>query len=254
MTHEDLLLENVLEEHEDIVFIRPHAQFPVFRDGTNWDWASTPDAASLMPEMNRFIELIGRTCYKSEDRITDTSAGRFLKMLVSSGHESVIEHLTLTVKFVGSRAMSHQLVRHRLAAFSQESQRYVNYGKGEKMFAVMPPGIFRAGGKVKEDFVRGINDACKQYIELLSGGVKPEDARSLLPNAVKTEIVMSTNLRQWRHVVEERGLNSRAQWEIRTICLQVLEAFNGILPEVFGDLWVMRNNKIDVLTADTKYD
>jgi len=122
------------------------------------------------------------------------------------------------------------------------------------MFAVMPPGIFRAGGKVKEDFVRGINDACKQYIELLSGGVKPEDARSLLPNAVKTEIVMSTNLRQWRHVVEERALNSRAQWEIRTICLQVLEAFNGILPEIFGDLWEELNVKKDVLMDDTKYD
>ncbi len=254
MTYEDMLLKNVLEERENIVFIRPHAQFPVFRVGVGWDWATAQDAVSLMTDMNRFIELIGRTCYKSEARITGTSAERFIKMLVSSGHESVIEHLTLTVKFVGSRAMSHQLVRHRLAAFSQESQRYVNYGKGEKLYAVMPPEIFRAGGKIKEDFINGLNDSFNKYNELLRGGVKPEDARSLLPNAVKTEVVMSTNLRQWRHVVEERGLNSRAQWEIRTICLQVLEAFNGLLPDIFGDLLEVMNINIDALIDDTKYD
>jgi len=254
MNYEGILMKNVMEERESVVFIRPHAQFPVVREGVGWEWAAAPDAASLMPEMNRFIELIGRTCYKSEDRITGKSAGRFLKMLVSSGHESVIEHLTLTVKFVGSRAMSHQLVRHRLAAFSQESQRYVNYGKGEKLFAVMPPGIFRTGGKVKEDFIEGINDSFSRYNELLRGGVKPEDARSLLPNAVKTEVVMTTNLRQWRHVVEERGLNPRAQWEIRVICLQVLEAFNDLLPDIFEDLFEKRNINLDGLIGDTVYD
>jgi thymidylate synthase (FAD) len=255
VTSEDILMQYKLDEYEGVIFIKPHAQFPVFGSGggtPGWDWAAAPLENSYLPELNRYMELIGRVCYKSEDRITDVSASRFLKMLMESGHESVIEHIALSVKYVGSRAMSHQMVRHRLAAFSQESQRYCNYGKENKLFAVLPTSV-RAAEDRKREFMRGVAATYKQYLEMLKMGVKPEDARYLLPNAVKTELVATLNLRQWRHVIRERGLNPRAQWEIRMITLRILDAFYAMMPEVFGDLWEEKDRRVDKLFKDLEY-
>lgn len=210
------------------------------------------------------LERAGRTCYKSEDRITEESAKRFVKMLRDSGHESVLEHASATVKIICSRSCSHQLVRHRIASFSQESQRYVNYNK--KGFQVIcpskigiPAGEYYFNGFCPIDKVRFYTDASLQtkeiplvglqgiwlknrienyweYLFWLDRGIPPEDARECLPNATKTEVVTTMNLRMWRHVFQERALNPKAQWQIREIMLGILKEFQTRIPVVFDDL------------------
>ncbi len=236
-----------------IEVIRPYVLYPYYRDG-KYDWAGGFRAPVGMVQ---FLELYGRTCYKSEDRITRESAASFIPGIIKSGHESVIEHQALTVKFVCSRAASHQLVRHRIAAYSQESQRYCNYGKSEALQIIAPEsfdvpcGIYRIqNGELQDcdagvyhsyhgpyaEFLYGAILAYQQYGILLRKGAKPEDARFLLPNACKTEVVATFDLRQWRHVFRHRALNPKAQWEIRAMMLDVLSKFKKELPEIFGDL------------------
>ncbi|MBD3264442.1 MAG: FAD-dependent thymidylate synthase [Candidatus Omnitrophica bacterium] len=207
------------------------------------------------------VEQAGRTCYKSEDKITEGSAGDFVRRIIKSGHESVIEHCVITAKIFCSRACSHQLVRHRIAAYSQESQRYCDYGKlglqvvcppnigpishgtyelmsqpGEEPFWMGHDGIKRVKGSASYRFLTSINNSYRDYLILREEGVRPEDARFLLPNATKTEVVTTFNLRQWRHVFRHRALNKRAQWEIRKTMKSLLKKFTMLMPEVFGDL------------------
>lgn len=212
----------------------------------------------------KFLELAGRVCYKSEDRITDASASKFVAMICKNHHESVLEHVSATVRFVGSRSMSHQLVRHRIASYSQESQRYVNYGK-KGYQVVCPPTIglspgpyyyavegILAGSFYMDEELRTpvpgwaftdlshlwLLSRASEYVEYqqyIKAGIPPEDARECLPNASKTEVVATYNLRQWRHIFEERALNKHAQWQIRGLMKQVLSSFGKALPAVFGD-------------------
>ncbi len=211
------------------------------------------------------LELCGRTCYKSEDKITNDSAGAFVRRIIKSGHESVIEHASMTVRFIGSRDFSHQLVRHRLDSFSMESQRYCNYGKKCFQFIAppeleIPVGEYHLFGSldhhgsdtflytnetratrspVKHVQTRWLHQRfrdCEEYLALLDTGIRPEDARSVLPNAMKTEVVMTANCRQWRHVFRERALNKHAQWQIRGLMLGVLKEFVTLMPDIFGDL------------------
>lgn len=197
------------------------------------------------------LELCGRTCYKSEDKITNDSAGAFVRRVIKSGHESVIEHASMTVRFVCDRACSHQLVRHRLNSFSQESQRYCNYGKKPFQFIAppeleIPLGDYALVGEtritrrnLKQEQCRWLQkrtEDCLEYLSLLGDGMRPEDARSVLPNAMKTEVVMTANCRQWRHVFRERALNKHAQWQIRGLMLGVLKEFVTLIPDIFGDL------------------
>ncbi len=211
------------------------------------------------------LELCGRTCYKSEDKITNDSAGPFVRRIIKSGHESVIEHASMTVKFVCDRACSHQLVRHRLNSFSQESQRFCNYGKLGFQFIAppeleIPVGEYHLFGSMHHrDVMHKITlddkhlhiapltpmqfrwvssrfENCREYDQWLRHGMRPEDARSVLPNAAKTEVVMTANLRQWRHVFRERALNKHAQWQIRGLMLGVLKEFTTLMPDIFGDL------------------
>ncbi len=220
----------------------------------------------LGPETLMLLELAGRTCYKSEDRITEGSAERFVRAIRKSGHESVLEHTVATVRIIGSRSMSHQLVRHRIAAYSQESQRYCNYGK--KGFQVIcPPTIGLHPGAyyfrkkyptvfyTDPEFVNlwldhtefnfrwlcGRTAECIEYLDYINNGIPPEDARECLPNAMKTEVVATYNLRQWRHVFCERALNKHAQWQIRGIMLSILNEFARRLPAVFEDLLEKEN-------------
>ena len=194
------------------------------------------------------IERFARVCYKSEDRITDGSAEKLIRHLLQSKpnkHESVLEHLSISVLIICSRAASHQLVRHRIAAYSQESQRYCNYGK--KGFAVIcPPSISESlGGFTQYDLEVNRKDELNWWLALrfaefgeyqreLDRGIPPEDARYNLPNAMKTEIVTTFNLRQWRHVFKLRALDNHAQWEIRGIMLGILAEFRGMMPDIFG--------------------
>ena len=181
----------------------------------------------------KLLEVAGRTCYKSEERITEGSADKFVGGIVRRGHESVLEHVSIIYRFIMSRAASHQLVRHRICGFSQESQRYCDYGDlGFQI--ILPPSI--ADTPMAAPYIEQCAQAYDMYNQLRDRGIPPEDARFVLPNASKTELMMSTNLRQWRHVIRERGLNKHAQWEIRQLMQDVLYELNNYLPVIFGDL------------------
>lgn len=184
------------------------------------------------------LELAGRTCYKSEERITEQSAQGFVGRLIASGHHSVIEHASITVRFVCDRGVTHELVRHRLAAFSQESTRYANYSQdrfgGE--ITVIRPLFWPQGTQAYDRWLWAMGQAEQAYLELLSLGAKPQEARSVLPNSLKTEIVMTANLREWRHVINLRaGRASHPQ--MREIILPLLAHFQARLPVVFDDLY-----------------
>lgn len=187
----------------------------------------------------KLIEQAGRTCYKSEDRIDDESAVRFIKSIIKRGHESVIEHCSVTYRITCSRACSHQLVRHRLAAYSQESQRYCDYSKsGEDLGLqiIVPPSIENARGAQYDEFMMSMGDAYDDYLALRDSGIPPEDARFVLPNACKTEVVTTFNLRMWRHVLQERWINKHAQWEIRQVMNKIAYELNHYLPVFFEDI------------------
>ncbi len=170
------------------------------------------------------------------------SAEKFIKMLIRSGHHSVLEHAYATFRVKGgSRSFTHQLVRHRLAAFTQQSQRYVNE---ENFDYVVPPSIER-NSEAYKIFVEFINYSKEIYKKLRKLKIKKEDARFVLPNAVESEIVISANLREWRHIIELRG-HSTAQWEIREFAVKVCEILKKNVPSVFYDFVIDYNKNIVV--------
>lgn len=176
------------------------------------------------------IEHAGRVCYRSEAK---GDPGGFVRRRVMEGHESIVEHASATFEISGiSRACSHQLVRHRIASYSQESQRYVEMSDPEY---VIPEAISNNEMALQafERFTERVADA---YQELRACGVRKEDARFVLPNATATRIVVTMNFRAWRHVIRERALNPGAQWEIRELADRVLDSLYGIAPNVFQDL------------------
>lgn len=184
------------------------------------------------------IELCGRVCYKSEDKITDESCKTFVQNLIRRGHESVLEHVSFSVRFTCDRGVSHELVRHRLASYSQESTRYCNYGNAGEICCIKPQGLER--GTFEYTFWR---DACKDaeeyYMTLLKRGCSPQQARSVLPNALKTEIVMTANLREWRTVLKLRT-SPAAHPDMRALMLPLLEELHEKIPFVFDDILVKK--------------
>lgn len=201
----------------------------------------------------QLIEKAGRTCYKSYDKITDDSAAKFVGMLRKLGHESVIEHSWVAVRFIGcSRAFTHQLVRHRLMAISQESQRYCDEsGFFQNDYFVIPPSLEEAGlvdwycGKLKQidGWYRELQEMLKEAIKAgKTKGKVNEDARFLLPNAVCSEIVISCNFREWRHIFKMRT-DIRAQWEIRYATIDLLREFQKLFPVVFDDFHIAEDGK-----------
>ena len=181
-------------------------------------------------EMLKRIEKAGRTCYKSEDRITDESAEAFVRKLIERGHESVLEHESLTVRFVCDRGVSHEIVRHRIASFSQESQRYVRYnGDIEFINPHMP------NAKAHEAWQELCERAEETYRELLSYGVQPQQARAVLPNSTKTEIAMTANLREWRHFLKLRTAKT-AHPQMRELTVPLLKELQERIPVVFDDI------------------
>jgi len=205
------------------------------------------------------LERAGRTCYMSEDKIRAGSAESFIRNIIKRGHESVIEHASISARIICDRSTSHQLVRHRLAAYSQTSQRFCDYGKKGCQFICSPsigiqPGIYRSewfdncgqlvfdnNGVVdlnptQLEWLVTVEQCYNSYLRLRNDNIKPEDARSVLPNAVKTEVFSTFNLRVWRHLFKVRALNSHAQWQIRGIFRELLDKFVVELPAIFGDL------------------
>jgi len=181
------------------------------------------------------IERAGRTCYKSEGLITSDSSAKFVGMILNRGHESVIEHAAATFRFVTDRGISHEIVRHRLASYSQESTRYCNYGKskfGEEITVVRPSQI---DDSLFPSWEYAMSQAEVAYFELLGKGAKPQTARSVLPTCLKTEIVMTANFREWRHFIKLR-LQKAAHPDIRPLAHGVLVSLYGACPAVFMDL------------------
>lgn len=178
------------------------------------------------------IEKAGRTCYKSEALMNETSAEDFVRMLIKCGHESVLEHASFTVRFVCDRGISHEIVRHRLASYSQESQRYVRYnGDIEFINPRMP------NAKAYEAWQELCERAEETYKELLSYGVQPQQARSVLPNSTKTEIVMTANLREWRHFLKLRTAKA-AHPQMRELTVPLLHELQRRIPVIFDDIQV----------------
>lgn len=175
-----------------------------------------------------YIEVAGRTCYQSEKTTaTLESAAKFIKMLLKRGHFSVLEHGLITVRFSDcSRGMTHELVRHRLASFSQESTRYVDESN---LRFVLPPGKERTS-----DIVMMANSIESFYRGLLDNGWKPEDARQFLPIGTVSQIVVSANFREWRHIFTLRTAMA-AHWEIRSVMGRLLVRVQELVPGVFDD-------------------
>ncbi|WP_029894107.1 FAD-dependent thymidylate synthase [Desulfohalovibrio reitneri] len=189
-------------------------------------------------EMLRLLELAGRVCYKSEDRISQGSAEEFIGRIVARGHESVIEHANASVRFICDRGVTHELVRHRLAAYSQESTRYANYAK-EKFgneITVIRPFFWEEDDRRYVLWREAMEAAEKAYLGLIEAGAKAQEARSVLPNSLKTEIVMTANLREWRHVFRLR-CDTASHPQMRQSMLPVLADFHRRLPVLFSDLW-----------------
>lgn len=194
--------------------------------------------------MLKKLELIGRKCYKSEDKIKDESAERFVSKIIKSGHESVIEHCSFTVCFVCDRGISHEIVRHRLASYTQESSRYCNYSNQRfgNEITVIYPWFFDPCTPEDAEAERMMmwRDSCEQaekrYFDLLNTGAKPEEARDVLPNSLKTELVMTANLREWRHFFDMR-CSKAAHPQMRELTIPLLNEVHSLIPVVFDDIW-----------------
>jgi len=195
---------------------------------------------SITPKTEKFIESIGRTAYLSFNKQRKTSEKQFIRMLVKNGHLSVLEHAYATFRIKGcSRAFTHQLVRHRLCSYTQQSQRYVD----EHRFNYIEPDAIRNNKAVHSLFTNFINRAKEVYSELQKLGISNEDARFILPNAVESEIVVTANHRQWRHIIELRG-SPNAQWEIRRVAIEILKILKKHAPTVFEDFKIDKENEI----------
>jgi thymidylate synthase (FAD) len=185
----------------------------------------------------RFIERVGRTAYKSEDKITDDSAEKFVRALIKRNHFSVIEHYSVTVRIICDRGVSHELVRHRIASYTQESTRYCNYSNDKfgNTITVVIPSFFSYNETYNEKYLRwqdAMMAAESAYFKLLELGASPQEARSVLPNSLKTEIVVTMNLREWRHFFGLRTAPD-AHPQMREISVPLLEEFQRTIPIVF---------------------
>lgn len=233
----------------------PHAELVTAREDPGW-----ADRAL------RIIEECGRVSHKSEGRIREGSAVPFIrKVAIEWGHESILEHASFTACLVGSRSMSHQLVRHRIAAYTQESQRFCDYAGEEgkaRLKVIVPPSIgtpvpgsvvSRTEAEIRITgpgdptcdavdpskplwvYLQGSLDSYRRYLELREEGVPAEDAREVLPNGTKTEVYSTFNLREWRHVFRMR-LDRHAQWQIKRVVRGVFEHFREVCPVVLEGL------------------
>jgi len=201
------------------------------------------------------IESAGRTCYKSEEKISINTAEKFVAGILKRGHESVIEHENISVRIICDRGVTHEIVRHRLCAYSQESTRYCNY-KGGVTF-VIPPWVNLPEGEISDGTIETRTELLKAiswkdesteglwlkamdwaectYIKLLENNWSPQQARSVLPNSLKTEIVMTANIREWRHILRLRT-SQAAHPQMRETMVPILTEFQAKIPILFNDI------------------
>ena len=236
------------------------------------------DIWSKPNEIYKQIERIGKTCYKSEAVISNDSSAAFIDRLIEHGHEAMLEHVSMTVKFIVDRGISHELVRHRLASFAQESTRYCNYSKEkfDKEITVIEPVIFKHMPEKEKKLIQDIlvhnkaidetenvdsvaderlyhlyimwamqcKDAEHMYMMMLDEGATPEIARSVLPHSLKTEVVMTANMREWRHFLKLRaeGVTGKPHPQMLEVTIPLLEELQDNLPALFGDIGITREN------------
>lgn len=194
----------------------------------------------ITPDAERLIEVAGRTSYLSFDKQGKGTEKAFIRMLIKNGHFSVLEHAYATIKISGvSRTFTHQLVRHRLCSYTQQSQRYVD----ESSFSYIEPESIKVNTDAHSIFVEFMEKSKEVYSELQKLGIKNEDARFVLPNAVESQIVVTANLREWRHIIELRG-SPNAQWEIRKVAIEIFKILKKHTPTVFEDFEVDEKNEV----------
>ena len=186
------------------------------------------------PELE--IELAGRTCYKSEGLIKEGSAAKLVTKFLESGHHAMLEHACASFRIITDRGITHEIVRHRLASYAQESTRYCNYSGdkfGHEISVIEPPGL---NGRAKDKFRDACLEAEKNYFDMLDCGCSAQIARSVLPTCTKTEIIMTANLREFRHFIKLRA-SEKAHPQIRPIAIKMLRILTGLAPNVFNDLY-----------------
>jgi thymidylate synthase (FAD) len=185
-------------------------------------------------EAMKAIERAGRVCYKSEDKITDESAQAFCRMIYQKGHESVLEHGVASLRIVCDRGVSHEIVRHRLASYSQESTRYCNYSKekfGNEIAVICPPGL---NSHEYVHWENAVVSAERAYFELIRAGQSPQIARSVLPTCLKTELVMTTNFREWKHFLKLRT-DKASHPQMQEVAFMVKDILARECPYFFGE-------------------
>lgn len=199
----------------------------------------TPISEGGIKEL-QMIERIGRVCYKSEDKISPDgeSAKKFVKMLIDRGHEAMIEHSQLSVLFICDRGVSHEIVRHRLCSFAQESTRYVNYSREDKApdgIIFIKPCFLEEGSDKYREWLVACQDCEFWYLQAIKKGATPQEARAVLINSVKTEIVVTGNYREFRHLLKLRCAKD-AHPQMREIMVPLLNELKQRIPVVFDDL------------------
>lgn len=188
-------------------------------------------------ELYKKIEIAGRTCYKSEDKITPESSMAFVKGLIKRGHHAMLEHASITCRFTCDRGVSHEIVRHRIAAYAQESTRYCNYTgeKFDKEITVIKPIFFEEGTQAYISWAKAMENAEKAYISLIDCGATPQEARSVLPNSLKTEIVVTMDIREWMHFFDLRyfGVTGAPHPQMREAAGLAYDLLSGHYPAFF---------------------
>jgi len=180
------------------------------------------------------LERAARTCYKSEDKIADGSAEKLIAALIKNGHHSVLEHVNISVRIITDRAVTHELVRHRLASYSQESTRYVKYDDVEVIRPVWFDDLSEFDSSINT-WKSAMMVTENHYRYLIERGWRPEQARTVLPNSLKTEIFVTANVREWRHIFKLR-CSKKAHPQIRVLMLNMLKEFVREWPVLFNDI------------------
>ena len=190
---------------------------------------------SFTNNLEKIIEQAGRVCWKSEERMCEGSEKVFIESLKNKNHMSVFEHGSITVKIICDRGVSHELIRHRIASFSQESTRYCNYSKNKfdnEITFIDPYTAFQNNSGNRDLWIKAMEFSEKYYMEMIKNGATPQEARSVLPNSLKTEIVITANPREWMHIFDLR-CSQQAHPQIREIMLKIKEDFIKMWPSLF---------------------
>lgn len=185
------------------------------------------------------IENIARTCYRSEDSIKEGSAERMIRTLIRRGHGAMLEHESISVRCHTDRAIANEMVRHRMASYAQESTRYCNYSKEkfQNQIAVVAPFPMEKNPHAYAEWFKAASCAEQAYLNMLHYGATPEQARDILPNCLATEIVITANMREWRHIMSLRTAED-AHPKLRQLMKGILQDFQKTIPVLFDDIEV----------------